>query len=694
MNQFDIETRKIRTCAISAHVDAGKTTLTERILYYTGRIHKMGEVHDGETQMDSDVRERERGITIHSAATTVYWKPENGETHRLNLIDTPGHIDFTAEVERSLRVLDGTICVLDGAQGVEPQTEQVWRQADKYNVSRLIFVNKMDKVGANHSMCLESIKKKLGVKYVPIQIPIGEGADHEGIIDLVSMREMTFSGSNGRDVSISKIKDVNLLLATKAREDMLEILSDIDDEICEKFLDGRLSDITEKQIINALRIGTINKSIFPVLCGSAFKNKGVQPLLDAVVRYLPAPSDLPAIQGVSPRNGEVVSRHLRDDEPFAGLAFKIVADKNGSLTFVRVYSGVLRAGSYIHNATRNKSERAARLLLIHADSKEIIEEAKAGTIVGIYGLKHTYTGDTLCTESNPILLEKMTFAPPVVEVAVFPKSRIDQDKMSIALQRLALEDPSLRLSSDEETGQTVMKGMGELHLDIVADKLRRDHGVEVKVGKPSVSYRETITSEGFSDYKHVHQSGGRGQYGHVVMNIKPAERGQGLIFKSEIQGGAIPKEYLPAIEKGIIGAMDRGVIADYPLVDIEVTITDGSYHAVDSSSNAFEIAGSKGFQQAVKNANPVLLEPIMSVEVVSPDQYMGTIIGIISSRAGQIRGSELVNNSRIVQADVPLRTLFGFTTELRGSTQGRAVPSMQFSHYEICNLSVETIKKG
>lgn len=688
---------RVRNIGIMAHIDAGKTTCSERILFYAGSIHSMGEVHNGDTVTDHDPRERARGITINSAAVTVYWKGSDGSTpeHRVNLIDTPGHIDFTVEVERSLRVLDGAVCVLDGSQGVEPQTEQVWRQADRYNVSRVCFINKMDKAGANFQMSLDSIKDKLGVKAVPIQLPLGEEDAFSGIIDLIKMKVIKFNdASQGKEFSYSDIPDTLMLdKAQKAREHMIEMLADVDDSIMAKYLDGNLSAVTNEEIHLALRKGTISRSLFPVLCGSALKKKGVQMLLDAVLAYLPSPIDLPPVAGINPSNGEAMSRRLVDEEPLSALAFKIVSEDTGNLTFIRVYSGVLRAGSYVYNATRNMKERVSRLMLMQADARENINEAGAGTIVVAIGLKGSYTGDTLCDQKSPILLEKMDFPDPVVELSIEPKTSADYDKLSLALQKMLLEDPSLKAYTDPDTSQTILKGMGELHLEIVVDKLRTDRGVGVTTGKPRVSYRETITKEGFADHKHWTHNGGKGIYGHAVLNVKPGERGSGFVFNNEVVGGHIPKEFIPSVEKGVKNALQNGVYSGNPMVDVEVTLVDGSTHAVDGCAFGFELAGSKALQEAVMKASPTILEPIMAVEVVAPEDYMGDVIGVLSAREGQITNTLNRGNARVVQADVPLRNLFGITGDLRGRTQGRAVPVMVFSHYQACNLKPSEIDK-
>ena len=687
---------RVRNIGIMAHIDAGKTTVSERVLFYAGLIHKMGEVHDGDTVTDHDPRERARGITINSAAVTVYWSGSDGQfpEHRINLIDTPGHIDFTVEVERSLRVLDGAVCVLDGSQGVEPQTEQVWRQADRYNVARVIFVNKMDKAGASFQMSLDSLKEKLGVKAVPVQIPLGEEDAFTGVIDLIEMKLITFDeASQGKVFHTSDIPTDMLAKAQTARAHMMEMLADVDDEIMEAFLEEDFSGITPNDVRRALRKGTISRTIFPVLCGSALKKKGVQMLLDAVLSYLPSPIDLPAVQGTHPRTGVEMSRKLVDEEPLSALAFKIVSENTGNLTFIRVYSGVLRSNSYVYNAVRDRKERVSRLMLMQADARENIDEARAGTIVAAIGLKESYTGDTLCEEGNPILLEKMEFPDPVVELAVVPKTSDDLSKLANALHKMLLEDPSLKAYTDPDTSQTILKGMGELHLEIVVDKLRTDRGVGVTTGKPRVSYRETITKEGFADHKHAAQNGGKGVYGHAVIRVKPGTRGSGFVFNNEVVGGAIPKEFIPSVEKGVKNACLSGVISGNPMVDIEVTLIDGSTHSVDGCAFGFELAGSKALQEAAKAAGATILEPIMAVEVVAPEQYMGEVIGCLSARSGQVTNTLSRGNARVVQANVPLRNLFGVTTDLRGRTQGRASPVMVFSHYDYCPLKPSEIDK-
>lgn len=689
MENINVPVERVRNIGIMAHIDAGKTTVSERILFYSGRIHRMGEVHTGDTIMDHDPRERKRGITINSAATTVLWSLTDGTgfQHRINLIDTPGHIDFTVEVERSLRVLDGAVCVLDGSQGVEPQTEQVWRQADRYNVARIIFINKMDKAGANFQMSLDSIRERLGVKAVPIHLPLGEEDTFQGIVDLINMQIITFlDESKGKKFVLNEVPANVLPQALHARARMLEHLADIDDDIAAKFIEDKLDTVTKAEIHRALRKGTVERSLFPVLCGSALKNKGVQMVLDAVLNYLPSPIDLPSVVGVNPTTLEPMTRALVDKEPLSALAFKIVSDRNGNMTFIRVYSGVLHAGSYVYNVTRGKSERISRLVLVHADDKENLESAGAGTIVAAIGLKGSYTGDTLCDEKSPILLEKMEFPDPVVELSVEPRTNEDLDKLANALGKLLLEDPSLKVQTDEDTQQTILKGMGELHLEIVVDKLRNDHGVGVNTGKPRVSYRETITKPAHADHKHAAQNGGKGVYGHAVINVKPGARGSGFVFNNAVVGGAIPKEFIPSVEKGVKSALQRGVISSNPMVDVEVTLVDGSTHTVDGCAFGFELAGSKAMQEAAKAASPVILEPIMSAVVTAPSEFTGAVIGTISSRSGQIQSQSDKGNAKVIEAFVPLRRLFGFTTELRGQTQGRAVPSVRFSHYEICPL--------
>ena len=622
----------------------------------------------------------------------MYWSNNDG-SHRINLIDTPGHIDFTVEVERSLRVLDGAVCVLDGSQGVEPQTEQVWRQADRYNVARIIFINKMDKSGADFQMSLDSLKDKLGVTAVPIQLPLGEEDAFAGVIDLINMQLVTFdAATKGMTMTKSEIPDSHLKQAQVARLSMITALADADDVVMQKFLDDKLDQVTKTDIQRALRNGTITRALYPVLCGSALRNKGVQLVLDAVLNYLPAPTDLKTITGVVPGTDQPLTRQLVDKEPLSALAFKIVSDRNGNLTYIRVYSGVLRANTYVYNASRENSERVSRLLLMHASDRMPIEEAGAGTIVAAIGLKDTYTGDTICEKSAPILLEKMDFPEPVVELSIEPKTKVDFDKLAGGLQKMLLEDPSLRVSTDEDTQQTILKGMGELHLEIVVNKLKNHHGVSVNTGKPRVSYRETITKSGFADHKHWTHNGGKGVYGHCVLSIKPGEKGSGFVFKNEVVGGHIPKEFIPAVEKGVKNALQRGVISDNPMIDVEVTVVDGSTHSVDGCALGFELAGSKALQEAVRSAGPVVLEPIMAVSVTTPALFMGDVIGIISSRSGQVKSSLDQGNAKIIESSMPLRRLFGFTTDLRGQTQGRASPSVKFSHYDVCPLKPDELE--
>lgn len=668
---------KTRNIGIMAHIDAGKTTTTERILYYTGVTYKIGEVHEGTAVMDWMVQEQERGITITSAATTCFWKD-----HRINIIDTPGHVDFTIEVERSLRVLDGAVAVFDAVAGVEPQSETVWRQANKYGVPRIAFMNKMDRVGADFFMSVKTMVDRLGANPVPIQIPIGAEDKFRGPIDLVRGKAIYFDDETlGAKYVEDEIPQELLPKAREYREKMLEALADVDENIMEKFLGGE--EITEEEIRRAIRKGTIEMKITPVLCGSAFKNKGVQMLLDAIVDYLPSPLDIPPVRGTNPSDGSEIERKASPDEPFAALAFKIMTDPYvGQLTFIRVYSGVLSAGSYVYNSTKDTKERIGRLLRMHANKREEIKEVAAGDIAAAVGLKNTLTGDTLCDEKAPIILEAIEFPEPVISVAIEPKTKADQEKLSQSLAKLAQEDPSFRVSFDEETGQTIIAGMGELHLEIIVDRLLREFKVSANVGKPQVAYKETIRSAAKAEGKFVRQSGGRGQYGHVVIEIEPAETGKGFEFVNKIVGGTIPREYIPAVEKGIKEALDSGVLAGYPVVDVKATLFDGSYHEVDSSEMAFKIAGSMAFKEAAKKAKPVLLEPIMSVEVVTPEEYMGDVMGDLNARRGKIQSMEKRGNSQVIRAEVPLSEMFGYATDLRSKTQGRATYTMQFSRYE------------
>ena len=677
IKQIKVPLEKVRNIGIIAHIDAGKTTTTERILYYTGRIHKIGEVHEGAAEMDWMEQEKERGITITSATTTCFWRD-----HRINIVDTPGHVDFTIEVERSLRVLDGAVTILCSVGGVQPQTETVWRQADKYRVPRIIFVNKMDRIGADFFRVVGEVEEKLGAKPVPVQVPIGAEDEFKGVVDLITMKAIIWEEETlGAKYHYEEIPEDLVPVAEEWREKMLEALADVDEEIMMKYLEGE--EITEDEIKAALRKGTIELQFFPMLCGSAFKNKGVQPLLDAIVDYLPSPLDIPPIKGINPKTGEEEERPASYDAPFAALAFKILTDPYvGQLTFVRVYSGLMESGSYVYNATRDKKERLARILRMHANKREEIPVLGAGDIAAAVGLRETYTGDTLCDPEHPILLEAMEFPEPVISVAVEPKTKADQEKLSLALQKLAKEDPSFRVSMDHETGQTIISGMGELHLEIIVDRLKREFGVDVNVGKPQVAYRETIKKEVTSEGKFIKQTGGRGQYGHVWLKIEPLEPGKGFEFHETIKGGVVPKEYIPAVEAGVREAMETGVVAGYPMTDIKVTLFDGSYHEVDSSEMAFKIAGSIAFKEGAKKANPVLLEPIMEVEVTTPEEFMGDVIGDLNKRRGRVQGMEARGNAQVIKALVPLAEMFGYATDLRSMTQGRATYIMRFSHYE------------
>ena len=666
-----------RNIGIMAHIDAGKTTTTERILFYTGVNHKIGEVHEGAATMDYMEQEQERGITITSAATTAFW---NG--HRINIIDTPGHVDFTVEVERSLRVLDGSVAVFSAVDGVQPQSETVWRQADKYNVPRMAFLNKMDRVGADFDMCVNDIKEKLGGNGVPIQLPIGAEDNFEGIIDLVTMKEYLFKDETmGADYEIVDIRAELADEAQAAREHMIESVVETDDDLMEKYFGGE--EITEEEIKKALRVATIAGTVVPVLCGTAFKNKGIQPLLDAVVAYMPSPVDINGgkVNGTDPKTEEPIQRVISDDEPFSALAFKIITDPFvGRLSFFRVYSGVLEKGSYVLNSTKGKKERMGRLLQMHANKREELDIVYSGDIAAAVGLKDTTTGDTLCAENAPIILEKMEFPDTVIQIAVEPKTKADQEKMGTALAKLAEEDPTFKVTTNQETGQTLISGMGELHLEIIVDRMKREFKVEANVGKPQVAYRETINGATDVEEKYAKQSGGRGQYGHVKMKVE-ANHGKGYEFINEITGGAIPREYIPAVDKGIQEALEAGVVAGYPVQDIKVTLYDGSYHEVDSSEMAFKIAGSMAIKKGLRAANPVLLEPIFKVEVTTPEEYMGDVIGDLNSRRGQVSGMTDRNNAKIIDAEVPLSQMFGYATDLRSKTQGRASYSMEFEKY-------------
>ena len=671
----EIALKDVRNIGIMAHIDAGKTTTTERILYYTGKIHKIGETHEGAATMDFMVQEQERGITIGSAATTCYWK-----NHRINIIDTPGHVDFTVEVERSLRVLDGAVALYDAKGGVEPQSETVWRQADKYGVPRLAFVNKMDVVGANFDRTLKMMRERLNAHPIAVQLPIGKEDTFKGIIDLIAMKAELYEDDLGTIIQESDIPDDLLDTAKKYREEMIEEIADFDEEVMELYLGGE--EVPNDMIKKVLRRECVANQVTPVLCGSAYKNKGVQFLLDAIVDYLPSPIDIPPVTGTD-RDGELVERVSADDAPLAALAFKIVTDPFvGKLAYARIYSGVLKSGSYVFNSTKGKRERIGRIVLMHADKREEIEEAYAGSIVAIVGLKLTGTGDTLCAEDKPIVLENMEFPEPVISVAIEPKTKASQDKMTQALLKLAEEDPTFKTYTDEETGQTIIAGMGELHLEIIVDRLLREFKVEANVGNPQVAYKESIKSSAEGEGKYVKQSGGRGQYGHARIKIEPQPAGKGYEFVNAIVGGAIPKEYIGPVDQGIQEALQSGTIAGYPVLDVKVTLYDGSYHEVDSSEMAFKIAGSMAIKDALKKASPTLLEPMMKVEVTTPEEYMGDVIGDLNSRRGRIEGMELDNGAQHVRAFVPLSEMFGYATSLRSNTQGRANYSMQFDHYD------------
>lgn len=684
-----IPLNKVRNIGIMAHIDAGKTTTTERILYYTGKIHKIGETHEGAAQMDWMAQEQERGITITSAATTAMWKG-----YRLNIIDTPGHVDFTVEVERSLRVLDSAVALFDAKSGVEPQSETVWRQADKYGVPRICHINKMDVTGADFYRSIETIKNKLHANPVPIQIPMGAEENFIGMIDLVEMKAEIYKNEDGTEIEITDVPEEYKEKALEYRDQMIEAISEFDEELMMAYLEEE--EITIDMIKKAIRKGTIGVKIFPVTCGSSYKNKGVQLLLDAIVDYMPAPTDIPAIVGTAPGSDEEEDRHASDDEPLSALAFKIVTDPYvGKLAYFRVYSGSLKAGSYVLNSSKNKRERVGRILLMHANKREEIDEVFAGEIAAAVGLKDTGTGDTLCDEKSPIILENMEFPDPVISVAIEPKTKASQDKMAIALQKLAEEDPTFKTYTDEETGQTIIAGMGELHLDIIVDRLLREFKVEANIGNPQVSYRESITMASEGEGKYVRQSGGRGQYGHAKIQVEPLEPGSGFVFENKIVGGAIPKEFIGPTQQGIEEALQSGVLGGYEVLDIKVTLYDGSFHDVDSSETAFKIAGSMALRDALAKGNPVLLEPIVKVEITTPEEYMGDVIGDINSRRGRMEGMELVNGAQIVTSYVPLAEMFGYATALRSNTQGRANYSMQFDHYEQVpkNIADEVVGK-
>jgi len=673
-----------------AHIDAGKTTTTERILFYTGRIHKIGETHEGASQMDWMEQEQERGITITSAATTAAWKD-----HRINIIDTPGHVDFTVEVERSLRVLDGAVTVLDAQSGVEPQTETVWRQATTYGVPRIVFINKMDKTGADFLYSTNTLKDRLGANAHPIQMPIGAEDEFNGIIDLITMEAYFYEDDLGTRAEAREIPDELKDQAEELRASLIEGVAETDEELMMKYLEGE--EISNEELKEAIRKATVNVEFYPVLCGSAFKNKGVQLMLDAVIDYLPAPTDVPPIEGIVPGTEEKITRPSSDDAPFSALAFKVMTDPYvGKLTFFRVYSGTLQSGSYVRNSVKDKRERVGRILQMHANSREEISTAYAGEIAAAVGLKDTTTGDTLCDEKDLVILESMEFPEPVISVAIEPKTKADQDKMGTALAKLAEEDPTFRTETNNETGQTIISGMGELHLDIIVDRLKREFKVEANVGAPQVSYRETFRSAAEVEGKFVRQSGGRGQFGHVWIKFEPNEEGAGFEFVNNIVGGVVPREYIPAVEQGVREAMDNGVLAGFPLIDIKATLYDGSYHDVDSNEMAFKVAASMALKAAKNKCNPVLLEPMMKVEIVIPEEYMGDIMGDITSRRGRIEGMEARGNAQVVKGFVPLAEMFGYATALRSNTQGRGVYTMTFDHYEETPKSIteEIIKKN
>ena len=675
---------KTRNIGIMAHIDAGKTTTTERILYYTGVTYKIGEVHDGTAVMDWMPQEQERGITITSAATTCFWKD-----NRINIIDTPGHVDFTIEVERSLRVLDGAVAVFCSVGGVEPQSETVWRQANKYRVPRIAFVNKMDRVGADYFRVIKMMVERLQTRPAVLQLPVGAEENFKGVVDLISQKAILWDESTlGAKFRFEDVPADMKVLVHEYRDKLIEAAADFDETVMEKYMDGKQP--TEDELRSAVRKGTIQMGITPVLCGSSFKNKGIQPLLDSVLEYLPSPIDIAAIKGINPDTEQEEERKADDNAPFSAIAFKIMTDPFvGQLTFFRVYSGYMAAGSYVYNATKQQKERIGRLLKMHANKREDIKEVYAGEIAAAVGLKSTITGDTLCDGDKPILLERMIFPEPVMSIAIEPKTKVDQEKLGMSLQKLAIEDPSFRVKTDEETSQTIISGMGELHLEIIVDRLMREFKVEANVGKPQVAYRETITKKVEAEGKYIKQTGGRGQYGHVWLTVEPQEAGKGFEFENEIVGGTVPKEYIPAVEKGLRETIDTGVLAGYPVVDIKVSLFDGSYHDVDSSEIAFKIAASMAFKDGMRKANPILLEPIMDVEVVTPEQLMGDVIGDLNSRRGKILGMETRGGFNVVSSKVPLAQMFGYSTDIRSKTQGRATFTMQFSHYEQVPNSVK-----
>lgn len=687
-----VSLKDTRNIGIMAHIDAGKTTVTERILYYSGKIHKIGDTHDGAAQMDWMVQEQERGITITSAATTCFWKG-----NRINIIDTPGHVDFTVEVERSLRVLDGSVALFDAKSGVEPQSETVWRQADKYGVPRICFINKMDATGADYFMAVDTIRERLRANAVPIEIPIGAEDKFVGVVDLITMKANIYKNELGTEFTVEEIPSDLVEVAEKYRAELLENIAEHDEELMEKYLEGE--ELTEEEIKRAIRTATIANAMNPVLCGSAYKNKGVQPLLDAIVDYMPSPIDVPDIKGVDPQTDEPTTRKSSDEEPFAALAFKIATDPYvGKLAFTRIYSGSVESGSYVYNSTKGKRERIGRILMMHANKREEIDKAYAGDIVAIIGLKDTTTGDTLCDMDSEVILENMEFPDPVISVAIEPKTKASQEKMGIALAKLAEEDPTFRTYTDEETGDTIISGMGELHLEIIVDRLLREFKVEANIGNPQVAYRESITQAAEAQGKYVKQSGGRGQYGDCTLRVEPLdnpEESNGIEFVNAIVGGAIPKEYIPSVQAGAEEAAQTGILGGYPMLDMKITLLDGSYHDVDSSEMAYKIAGSMGFRAAVAKAKPILLEPAMKVEITTPDEYLGDVMGDVSSRRGKIDGMNPKNGVHVLDAFIPLAEMFGYATDLRSKTQGRATYSMQFDHYEQVpnSISEEVIGK-
>jgi elongation factor G len=690
LSEAQVALRRTRNIGIIAHIDAGKTTTTERILYYTGRVHRTGEVHEGAATMDWMVQERERGITITSAATTCFWND-----HRINIIDTPGHVDFTVEVERSLRVLDGGVVVFDGVAGVEPQSETVWRQADKYNVPRICFVNKLDRTGASFTRTLEMIVDRLKAKPAPVQLPIGLEDQFRGVIDLLNMKAILYHSDDGKQIEVTEIPAELVADAEAARLHLIELIAETDEDLTMQYLEGET--ISVEDLIAALRKATLRSELVPVLCGSALKNKGVQPMLDGIIDYLPSPLDVPPVIGIVPGTDEEVVRAPDPQGPFSALAFKIASDPHvGKLAYVRVYSGTLKSGSYVLNTTKENRERIGRVLLMHSNHREEVSEVSAGNICAVIGLKATFTGDTLCDPDSPVILESITFPEPVISVSVEPKTRADQDKMGAALARLAEEDPTFRVRTNDETGQTVIDGMGELHLAIIVDRMMREFRVEANVGQPQVAYRETITVPVKAEGRHVRQSGGKGQYGHVIVQFEPQERGAGYTFEDKTVGGSVPREYVQPTNQGIQEALNTGGVAGFPVVDVKASLLDGSYHDVDSSEMAFKIAGSLSVKQALQKGRPVILEPVMAVEVTTPEEFTGDVIGDLNSRRGQIQGMEERAGAQVVRANVPLANMFGYVTELRSMTQGRAVSSMEFNYYSPLpeNLAQDFVAKA